>query len=43
MTNGRGTPSDLYGVNEDAAGYAWMVGVIVCRLAGGNVSARAGS
>jgi len=28
---------DHFRVNEDAVGYAWMGGVIVCRLTGGNV------
>jgi len=41
MTNGRGA-SDLYGVNEDVVGYPLIGDVIVCRLTGRNVLARAG-
>jgi len=41
MTNGRGA-SDLYGVNEDVVGYTLIGDVIVCRLTGRNVLARAG-
>ncbi len=37
------SPFDLYGVNEDVVGYAWMLGVILCRLTGGDVSTRGGS
>jgi len=36
-------PTDPYGVNEDVVGYAWMLGVILCRLTGGDVSTRGGS
>ena len=35
-------PTDLYGVNEDAVVYALMGGVIIFRLTGENLSARAG-
>jgi len=34
-------PTDLYGVNEDAVVYALMGGVIIFRLTGENLSARA--